>query len=143
MFEVNDLGCDFSSSWTFTDGDLNIVNGKDNLIQSIVNRLNTKLDSLDLFYQEYGSKIYGFLGWKHGDDTLSFIELEINDTLQQDPRCQNYSVTVSYYQGKIIAEVTISFDEDTDLSFNLVLNEYGRIDLFNNTIEIEIEEEEE
>lgn len=143
MFEINDLGTDFNSNWQFTDGDLVIVKDKDNLIQSIINRFNTKLDSLNLFYTEYGSKIYGFLGWEHNEDTLNFIELEINDTLKQDPRCQNYSVNVSYYKGKILAGVTITFDEEMDLTFNLVLNKNGRINLFNSTIESELVEEEE
>ena len=140
--EIDGLGTDFNSNWEFSDGDLVLVSSKNNLIQSIINRFNTKLNSLDLFYTEYGSNIYAFLGWVHSEDTLEFIELEINDTLEQDPRCTDFSVNVSYYKQKIIAEITIYFDDDADLTFNLVINEYGKINLVNNRNEIEEEEEE-
>lgn len=141
MFEVNNLGVDFNSDYEFKDGDLILIMDSNNLIQSIINRFNTRLDSLNLFYTEYGSNIYGFLGWVKNDDTLEFIELEIRDTLEQDPRCQDFDVTVTYYKGTVVAEVTISFDEETDLTFNLVMSKDGRIDLLNNTNENEEGEE--
>lgn len=142
MLEVNGLGTDFDSSYEFIDGDLKLVKNEDNLIQSIINRFNTKLDTLNLFYTDYGSKIYGFLGWVHSDDTLDFIELEIQDVLQQDPRCQENTINVKYQNQKIIAEITIRITDDMDLTFNLVMNENNKISLLTNMNEEENEEEE-
>ena len=142
MLEVNGLGTDFDSSYEFIDGDLKLVKNEDNLIQSIINRFNTKLDTLNLFYIDYGSKIYGFLGWVHSDDTLEFIELEIQDVLQQDPRCQENTINVKYQNQKIIAEITIRITDDMDLTFNLVMNENNKISLLTNMNEEENEEEE-
>ena len=142
MLEVNGLGTDFDSSYEFIDGDLKLVKNEDNLIQSIINRFNTKLDTLNLFYTDYGSKIYGFLGWVHSDDTLEFIELEIQDVLQQDPRCQENTINVKYQNQKIIAEITIRITDDMDLTFNLVMNENNKISLLTNMNEEENEEEE-
>jgi len=142
VLEVNGLGTDFDSSYEFLDGDLKLVKNEDNLIQSIINRFNTKLDTLNLFYTDYGSKIYGFLGWVHSDDTLEFIELEIQDVLQQDPRCQENTINVKYQNQKIIAEITIRITDDMDLTFNLVMNENNKISLLTNMNEEENEEEE-
>lgn len=142
MLEVNGLGTDFDSSYEFIDGDLKLVKNEDNLIQSIINRFNTKLDTLNLFYTDYGSKIYGFLGWVHSDDTLEFIELEIQDVLQQDPRCQENTINVKYQNQKIIAGITIRITDDMDLTFNLVMNENNKISLLTNMNEEENEEEE-
>jgi len=142
VLEVNGLGTDFDSSYEFIDGDLKLVKNEDNLIQSIINRFNTKLDTLNLFYIDYGSKIYGFLGWVHSDDTLEFIELEIQDVLQQDPRCQENTINVKYQNQKIIAEITIRITDDMDLTFNLVMNENNKISLLTNMNEEENEEEE-
>jgi len=142
VLEVNGLGTDFDSSYEFIDGDLKLVKNEDNLIQSIINRFNTKLDTLNLFYTDYGSKIYGFLGWVHSDDTLEFIELEIQDVLQQDPRCQENTINVKYQNQKIIAGITIRITDDMDLTFNLVMNENNKISLLTNMNEEENEEEE-
>ena len=82
MEEIIELGADLNRNWEFKDGDLLLVENKDNLVQSILNRLNSDYDSLDLFYYDYGSVLSNFLGWKHNDETLEFIRLEIEDTLE-------------------------------------------------------------
>ena len=53
MEDIVELGVDLSSNWKFKDGDLVLVENKENLIQSILNRLNCDYDCLDLFYYEY------------------------------------------------------------------------------------------
>ena len=55
MSEVVELGTDLNSNWQFKDGDLQLVENNNNLVQSILNRLNCDYDSLDLFYYDYGS----------------------------------------------------------------------------------------
>ena len=128
MEEIVELGTDLNSNWEFKDGDLEIVENKDNLIQSILNRLNSSYDSLDLFYYEYGSVLSNFFGWKQSDETLEFIRLEVESTLEQEPRLNEFYVEVSYNKvGKILIDLYVKYDEDSDFDLSLVLEKGGEI----------------
>ena len=127
MESIVELGADLNSNWEFKDGDLQLVENKDNLVQAILNRLNSDYDCLDLFYYDYGSVLTGFLGWKKSDESLEFIRLEIEDTLEQEPRLNNFSVEVSYSKGKVLIEIYIVFDDESDFSLSLVLEKDGEV----------------
>jgi len=128
MEEIIELGTDLNTNWEFKDGDLILVENKDNLIQSILNRLNSEYDSLDLFYYDYGSVLSNFLGWKRNDETLEFVRLEIEDTLEQEPRLSDFSVEALFNEvGGILIKLFIVFDDDTDFSLSLVLEKDGEI----------------
>ena len=89
-----ELGVDINSSFNFIDGDIQLIKYDDNLVQSIKNRLNTNLDELNLFYNNYGSVIIGFLGWKANEDTLNFIKSELETILQSEERLTSWDYTV-------------------------------------------------
>ena len=128
MDEIVELGVDLNNNWQFKDGDLVLVENKNNLIQSILNRLNCDYDGLDLFYYEYGSVLSSFLGWKKSDETLEFIILEVESTLEQEPRLTEFYVEVSYNKvGKIVIDLFISFDDESDFELSLVLEKGGEI----------------
>ena len=127
MEEIIELGTDLNSNWEFKDGDLQLVENKDNLIQSILNRLNCVYDSLDLFYYDYGSVLTNFLGWKHDDETLEFIRLEVESTLEQEPRLTDFDVETSYKGGKVSIELYIAFNDESDFTMNLVLEKGGEV----------------
>ena len=128
MEEIIELGTDLNTNWEFKDGDLILVENKENLIQSILNRLNSEYDSLDLFYYDYGSVLSNFLGWKRNDETLEFVRLEIEDTLEQEPRLSDFSVEALFNEvGGILIKLFIVFDDDTDFSLSLVLEKDGEI----------------
>lgn len=128
MSEVVELGTDLNSNWQFKDGDLQLVENNNNLVQSILNRLNCDYDSLDLFYYDYGSVLSSFLGWKHSDETLEFIRLEVESTLEQEPRLSDFTVEVSYNKvGKVLIDLYIVFDDETDFTLSLVLEKGGEI----------------
>jgi len=128
MEEIIELGTDLNTNWEFKDGDLILVENKDNLIQSILNRLNSEYDSLDLFYYDYGSVLSNFLGWKRNDETLEFVRLEIEDTLEQEPRLSDFSVEALFNEvGGILIKLFIVFDDETDFSLSLVLEKDGEI----------------
>ena len=126
-----DLGVDFSSSYEFQDGDIVLVEDTENITEAIGNRLNTEYDSMSEYYSIYGSLLRGFLGDPSDDRTLDFIQLEVESVLQQDPRLEDASVEVyrSDTTGQIIIGVTISYDDDSDLELNLVLNEDMGVDI--------------
>lgn len=128
MEQIVELGTDLNCNWEFKDGDLQIVENKENLVQAILNRLNCSYDSLDLFYYDYGSVISNFLGWKRSDETLEFIRLEVENTLGQEPRLNNFNVDVSYKsEGKVLIELYVVFDDETDLTMSLVLEKGGEV----------------
>ena len=115
-----EYGVDLNSNFDFKDGDLTLSEYDDNLIQSIKNRLNTDYDCLDIFYEDYGSVLSQFLGWRRNDETLSFIRLELEDCLGKDPRITDYELELDYNDnGNVVIQFTIT--GETDLSFNLVL----------------------
>ena len=128
MEDIVELGTDLNCNWDFKDGDLQLVENRANIKQSILNRLNCDYDSLDLFYYEYGSVLSNFLGWKHDDETLEFIRLEIEDTLNQEPRLTDFDVEVSYDKiGKVLIDLYIVFNDESDFTLSLVLEKDGEI----------------
>lgn len=128
MEDIVELGTDLNCNWEFKDGDLQLVENRANIKQSILNRLNCDYDSLDLFYYEYGSVLSNFLGWKHNDETLEFIRLEIEDTLNQEPRLTDFDVEVSYDKiGKVLIDLYIVFNDESDFTLSLVLEKDGEI----------------
>lgn len=118
-----DLGTDINSDWELTEhGDLRIVSQEDNLAQAIINRLSCSLNSLSLYYPNYGSLIYGFFGWKRNDATLEFMKIELGNRLDADPRINNHNIILSYNdEGDVVIKLTISTGNgnvDLDLLVN-------------------------
>lgn len=138
------LGTDIKSSWELTDsGDLKLVKDEKNIVQSIVNRLNCWLDSENIFYLEYGSVLSSFLGWKRNDETLAFIKIELENTLNQDPRLGEYELEVDYGDdGQVEIHLDFSFD-DADLELSLVISEDGTVRVNDANIESVGQEDEE
>ena len=127
FFMIYDLGTDINTNWTFNDkGDLNLVTDNDNIIQSITNRLNSRLGSMDAYYYNYGSELSLMLGQKINERLLDFIKIETETTIKQDPRLQDTLITVDYDgDGKIIIELNNIYTDDSDLSASLVLTSDG------------------
>ncbi|WP_407415818.1 hypothetical protein [Methanobrevibacter sp.] len=127
---IYELGTDIRSDWSFNNlnGDLELTSNEDNIVQSIVNRLNTRLGFLELYYSNYGSELYSFMGELIDETLLKFVKIEVESTLKQDPRLQDATVEISYTgDGKIKLEIDNTYNEDSDLSLSLVLNETGEV----------------
>lgn len=124
MENIMELGTDFKSNWNFNEnGDLDLISNTENMIQSITNRINTRLGKLDYFYQTYGSYLHDFLGARRNDKMLEFIKIETSSCLQQDPRIVSFTIDGEYEDEKAKLYVDIYFYDDTDLSLSLVLGE--------------------
>ena len=129
-----ECGVDIDSSFTFKDGDLVLAEYEDNLVQAIANRLNTDLGELDLFYEDYGSVITGFLGWKQ-TDAVHYIKAELDNVLLKDPRIWQHESTVEYAgDGKLRINLIIHTNNENIIGTNMVLTNDG-------VIEIETDEE--
>ena len=121
-----ELGTDFDSGFKFNDGDLQIISYDENLVQSLVNRFNTQLNELDLFYNEYGSVLLDFLGWKANEDTLQFIQSEIETVLNSEERILSYEIEVNYEgNGKIKIDLTLYPAPDYSIDTTLIVDNEG------------------
>ena len=129
-----ECGVDIDSSFNFKDGDLVLAEYEDNLVQAIANRLNTDLGELDLFYEDYGSVITGFLGWKQSD-AVHYIKAELDNVLLKDPHIWQHESTVEYDgDGKLRINLIIHTNNENIIGTNMVITPDG-------VIEIETDEE--
>lgn len=126
---INELGTDIHSSWNFKDGDLTLISNDDNLVQATRNRLNTRLDSLEYFYTEYGSVLHRIHGWRKNETTLKFMEIALKDTLEQDPRYANFELKLELQPDKRVkVSVHVIYDDDTELDMDYILNTDGTVE---------------
>lgn len=122
---VYDYGVDLNSNLSFTDGDIVLSEYNDNIAQAICNRLNTIIDSLDLFYEGYGSVLLYYLGWKRVDKTLKYIKLEVESCLKQDPRINQFTVEADFTDtGGVRIDLRLFYDYEV-VETNLVLDSTG------------------
>ena len=139
-----ELGIDLNSNLSFSNGDLNLIQYEDNLIQGVMNRLNTELDELDLFYVGYGSILTRFLGWKANDETLSFIEAEIENTLENEPRLTSSDATCNYNgNGQVLIDLKLYSIYGEVIDTNMVLTNTGVVEMETDEYNFEETEEEE
>lgn len=118
-----DWGTDINSSWSFKDGDLNIVSDNDNTNQAIINRLNSYKPSLNLYYAEYGGFLRKYFGMKKTSQVLQFMKIEIDTILQQDPRILDFISKLEYNDSNgVNINLLIQQAENEDIELNLVLN---------------------
>ena len=121
-----ELGTDINSDFVFEDGDLKLISYDENLVQAIVNRLNTDLDELDLYYEDYGSVIGYYIGWKGNDETVSFIKSEIDIVLGREVRLYDWDSEVTYDgDGVISIHLTLRPNPDYTIETDLTVDENG------------------
>ena len=125
-----ELGVDINSKGTFVNGDIALCSYENNLIQAILNRLNTELDELDIFYYDYGSILTNFFGWRGNEETLRFMKSEIKKVLDDEPRLIGHESTLEYIgDGTTRINLILYPSTDVVIETNLVLRETGVIEL--------------
>ena len=120
-----DIGTDINNEWVFEDGDLTLINGEKNLIQSISNRLNTVYDE-SLYYSNYGGYLQQFIGWKKTEKTRQFIQNEICNILNQETRITDYSIYTEYITDGILIKLNLKIN-DEEINTEFILNDDGVI----------------
>jgi phage baseplate assembly protein W len=82
------LGVDlFIDKGDIGKGDIGIVSDEMNLAQAILHRIRTvKGELADIGHPNYGSNIFDFVGQPNNRTTRARLQLEIRDTLMQEPR---------------------------------------------------------
>lgn len=124
---MDEIGTDISHDWTFnSQGDLGIVSDEDNIVQTIMNKLNTFRGELDIYYLEYGSIMQSYLGWLSEEDTLDFMKIEMESILSEDARLTDYSVEMSLDgSDKVLIEISISFGNNSEVELSLTTTDDG------------------
>ena len=120
-----DIGTDINNEWVFEDGDLTLINGEKNLIQSISNRLNTVYDE-SLYYSNYGGYLQQFIGWKKTGETRQFTQNEICNILNQETRITDYSIYTEYITDGILIKLNLKIN-DEEINTEFILNDDGVI----------------
>ena len=135
---IDIYGTDIKSDWSFTNGDINLVTGSTNLGQAIKNRLESDLDTYDLFYLEYGGELFEHFGDLNNPRIHEYIRIEVEHILDQEPRIDNLECTVNKTDRNTIEcnlRVKPVQSERID-EFNLVINEDSYIEITGTTSEI-------
>ena len=138
-----ECGVDIGSSFQFRDGDLILSEYDKNLVQAIVNKLNTKTDELELFYEDYGSIFTTFLGWKSTDKAIEYMKTEIVTVLSNEARLSRFEVNVEYIDTKTVRiPIVLYTTAGNIIESNLVLGQDGLIEIetedeFDNDLEEE------
>lgn len=124
-----ELGIDVKSSFTFHDGDIQLVEYDENLVQSILNQLNTDLDELDLFYEDYGSVMLSFLGWKANEETLTLIQAELDTLLQSEERLDSWESEIKYTgNGKIQIDLRLHPNPEYTIETTFIVSDEGVVE---------------
>ena len=116
---VYELGTDINHQWTFHKGDLQLIQDNDNLKQAIYNRITTQDGTYQHFYNNYGSILNTYLGFKKNTTTLEFMKIELERVLLQDPRLQDFKLELDYDEKGVKVDLTINVD-GTDMELNFI-----------------------
>ena len=124
-----DIGTDINGEWELTEnGDLRLISQEDNMVQSITNRLSCTLNNLKVYYNEYGSLLFGFIVWKQNYTTLEFMKIEIGNRLMQDPRISGYTISLDYNgNGEVDIDLQIKLTSGKDLDMSLLLDNESNV----------------
>lgn len=121
----NVFGTDIKDTWSFVDGDLEIVTDIENLSQAIINRLNTDLGFYDWCYTYYGSNLSTVYGLENNNNILEYLRVEIEATLRQDPRIKEIICNCSKEdpQTVYVGLDILTINSKEMVTINLVIND--------------------
>lgn len=115
--------------WSYENQDLVVVEDTDNMIQAILNRLNTNTDELDYLYDNYGCDLHQFLGLPTNETTLGLVKNVITDTLNQDDRIELIDLELSYKDTNTLNILLSCTFNDNTLELDLVLDETNGVEI--------------
>lgn len=124
-------GTDIKDSFSFSNGDIDIISGIENLEQSIINILNTKLGFYDWCYENYGSNLSEIFGRQNDDNSLEYLRIEIEYTVKKNPRVKDISVNCTKENPQTVsAELQIlPIGENEMVTINLIINEDFKVQI--------------
>lgn len=127
---MNDVyGTDIDNTWSFSNGDINLIKGASNLGQAILNRLKADSNTFSMFYNKYGGNLFEHMGDLNHETIHEYIRIEIESILEQEHRIQNLEVTVKKIStSSVEAKLKITpISSDDVVEYNLILNDDSSI----------------
>jgi hypothetical protein len=124
MVEI-DYGCDIDSNLELDPetGDFKIVEGVDNAIQAVKNRLETRLDELiSLGYVNYGNQAYEELGITDTFIAIGHTEIYTKNCLLEEPVVEDLlSMDIYFKDNTLYGELVIKLvnSEEVPVSFEI------------------------
>ena len=122
------FGCDYSSNGGVTaTGDIELIEGKSNARQSIINQLLTEKGTYPSIDTEYGSEIYEVFGEDFEQASVEALQIYIENALLENERVSNINridpvVTVD---KKLVMNLEIELVNGTEETLNV---EFGGIE---------------
>lgn len=123
---VNDIyGTDINMDFSFKDGDINLVNGTKNLAQAVCNRLNSNLQTYEIFYARYGGNLLEWLGEQNNTNIQEYLKIEIESILGQEPRITSVEATVTKETSTtvLVDLKVLPITSDEIITLNLIIQE--------------------
>lgn len=123
---VNDIyGTDINMDFSFKDGDINLVNGTKNLAQAVCNRLNSNLQTYEIFYARYGGNLLEWLGEINNMNIQEYLKIEIESILGQEPRITSVEATVTKETSNtlLVDLKVLPVASDEIITLNLIIQE--------------------
>ena len=119
-----EFGIDIDRAWDFNDGDLVLVKDENNVSQAVVNRLTCFQPNFTVYYENYGGSLMEHLGSRKDEESLKFIQIELDSILEQEERILEYESNLSYTDTGVRIDLKLDVDgENVDL--NLILDREG------------------
>lgn len=130
---VDVYGTDIDDSWTFSNGDINLISGTLNLGQAVKNRLMCDSDVYKNFYQNYGGNLFDEMGELNNGNAHEYLRIEIETILKQEPRineleCIVNKISTDAVECKLRIK-TINNNEVVEM--NLVINQDANVVITN------------
>lgn len=97
---MGEFGTDLS--WNKSDTSLETVSDNENIVQSVINRLNTTYEELNWVYSHYGCNYHDYIGLKANETNLEFIKNSIKQALDEEERITNYDLELSYISNGVV-----------------------------------------
>ena len=128
MTDTEIYGTDYASTGFVTsDGDIGLVAELDNAVQAIRNRLLTRLGTYPNIDTEYGSEIHNILGEKLNNETISELEVYIQDCMLEEPRVYEITsldITV-IDKDNLRLQLQLQLVDGSDVGFEETINTLG------------------
>lgn len=128
MTDTEIYGTDYASTGFVTsDGDIGLVAELDNAVQAIRNRLLTRLGTYPSIDTEYGSEIHNILGEKLNNETISELEVYIQDCMLEEPRVYEITsldITVMD-KDSLRLQLQLQLVDGSDVGFEETINTLG------------------
>lgn len=122
------FGIDYSSKgFIASNGDAGCVEGLDNAVQAIKNRIKTRLGTYPAIDDEYGSEIYRIYGEKLSDEKLAELEIYLRNCLLNEPRVYEIIDLELQKDGidTLVMNLTLRLVDGSEIGFEEEINTLG------------------